>query len=132
MDKILSGTLSNTWTRLLSNELGRLSQGVGTGKPPGQQVVGTNTICFIPRNKVPVRSKVTYAYFICDVRPLKEEEHRVKLTVGGEKLDYCDDPASSAVSLLDTKIFINSFISDAHKGAIYGTADITKYYKILP
>ena len=65
---------------------------------------------------------------ICDVRPLKSEKNRVRLTVGGDKLDFEDDPSSPAAALLDIKIHLNSVISDAHKGARYGTADIKNYY----
>ena len=43
-------------------------------------------------------------------------------------MDYCGDPGSSAGSLLDAKIFMSSVISDAHKGARYGTVDIKNYY----
>ena len=36
------------------------------------------------------------------------------MTIGGDKLDYHDDTASPAASLLETKFLINSVISD-HK-----------------
>ena len=50
------------------------------------------------------------------------------MTVGGDKLDFDDDPASPDVSLLNTKIMINSVISDAHKGARFGTGDVKNFY----
>ena len=64
---------------------------------PGQKFVGTNTIFFIPRHNVLADSKVTYANFICDVCPLNEEAYRVKLTVSGDKLNYCSDPSSRGI-----------------------------------
>jgi hypothetical protein len=67
--------------------------------------------------KSPPDKKVTYGNFICDLRPLKTEKHRVRLTVGGDKLLYDVDAGSPAASLLETKLIINSTISDAHKGA---------------
>ena len=69
-----------------------------------------------------------YANFICDLRPLKDDTHRVRCTVGGNLLDYVDYPSSPAASLLDIKIHINSTISDAHQGARYATADIENFY----
>jgi hypothetical protein len=45
------------------------------------------------------------------------EAYRIRMVVGGDKLLYPDDPASPAASLLETKLLINSTISDAHKGA---------------
>ena len=49
------------------------------------------------------------------------------MTVGGDKLDAYQDVCSPAVRITDTKIHINSTISDAHRGARYGTADL-KYF----
>ena len=54
--------------------------------------------------------------------------HRVRLTVGGEKLTYNGDPSSLEISLLDLKIHLNSVISDARKVDRYLTADIIDYY----
>ena len=46
------------------------------------------------------------------------------MTVGGDKLDYNDDAASPAATLLETKLLLNSVISDAHNGARFMTIDI--------
>ena len=54
--------------------------------------------------------------------------HRVRLTVGGNKLTYNVNPISQAISLLDLKIHLNSVISDAQKFARYLTSDIINYY----
>ena len=61
-------------------------------------------------------------------RPHKEEKHRVRLTVGGDRLTYNDDVASPAVSLLETKLLLNSTISDASKGARFMTLDIKDFF----
>ena len=50
------------------------------------------------------------------------------MTVGGDRLDYDREPSSPAISLLNTKIFLNSVISDTHKGATFSTADIKNRY----
>ena len=64
--------------------------------------------------------------------PLKPKKHRVRHTVGGDKLDYEENESSPAVSLLDTKILSNNVISDTDKGAIYCTADIKNFYLNKP
>ena len=46
------------------------------------------------------------------------------MTVGGDKLDAYQDVRSPAVGITDTKINLNSTISDAHKGARYCTDDL--------
>ena len=61
---------------------------------------------------------------VCDYRPLKDEKIRVRLTIGGDKLPYNDETSSPAADLLETKILLNSTISDAHKGARFMGIDI--------
>jgi len=46
--------------------------------------------------------------------------------VGGDRLSYPDDPTSLACSLLETKIILNSVISDAKRGA--RTADLKDHF----
>ena len=46
-------------------------------------VESTDTIEFINHCKVPTNRKVTYASFVCDHRPLKDEQWRIRLVVGG-------------------------------------------------
>ena len=91
-------------------------------------MVATNTIAFIKPSQVPTGQKVTYTSFVCDHRPLKTEPFRVRLTVGGDKLAYHDDAGSPAASLLETKLLINSTISDAAKGARFLSADLKDFF----
>ena len=55
------------------------------------RIKGTDTMEFIKKADVPKHEKVTYANFGCDFRPLKSEKHRVRMTIGGDKLEYADD-----------------------------------------
>ena len=98
MDTLLNGIHGVDWTQSLTNECDRLGDG-RLGK-----VKGTNTIQFIPKESVPAGGKVTYGNFVCDHRPLKTEPLRVRLTVGGDKLDYPYEASSPASSLIDAKI----------------------------
>ena len=59
---------------------------------------------FIPFSKVPKNKKVAYANMVCDVRPTKTEKYRVRLTIGGDVLEYFGDSASPAASLIETKL----------------------------
>ena len=93
---------------------------------------GTNTIQFIYRRDMPKDKQVTYASYVCDYRPLKEEPYRVRITIGGDRLDYNDDAGSPAVNLLETKILLNSIISDADKGAQFMSADIKDHFLATP
>ena len=113
---------SNPVTRKppLSNEIGRLAQGIRDVK--GNDTLGSVLITDAPKNK-----KVAYANMVCDHRPLKKEKDRVRLTLGGYVLDYFGDTSSPAASLLEAKLLINSVISDAHRGARFMSLDI-KYH----
>ena len=59
---------------------------------------------------------------------MKQELHRVRITVGGDKL-LCDkDAGAPTVNLLERKILLNRTISDSNKGAIFMSADIKDYF----
>ena len=53
------------------------------------------------------------------MRPNKTEVYWIRMTIGGKKLDSYQDVRSTAVGITDTKIHLNSTISDAHRGASY-------------
>ena len=126
MDTLLRGihgiqreqSLTNEWDRLADGKLNR--------------VKGTKTIEFISAAQVPSGRKVTYGNFVCDYRPLKTEPNRVRLTVGGDKLDYPFDASSPASNLIDAKLLLNSTISDAPSGARFMSADLKDFFLNTP
>ena len=75
--------LQQIWSKSYANEIGRLAQGVGN------RVKGTDTMEFIEKHEVPQdRYKdVTYGRIVCDFRPQKSEQHRTRLTVGGDRIN---------------------------------------------
>ena len=133
LTKLLLGPDATIWERSLANEWGRLlAHGLGISRPAAEQVKGTGTVFFIDKTQVPKDHRVTYANFICNIRPQKTETHRVRMTAGGDKLDYPGDASSPAVSMLDAKLHINSTISDAKNGARYLGLDIKNFYLGTP
>jgi hypothetical protein len=52
--------------------------------------------------------------------------------VGGDKLPYDDDSGSPATSLLETKLILNSTISDARRGARFLSADLKDHFLASP
>ena len=83
IDKLLNGPDGKIWTQALSNEIGRLTKENDAG------VSWTNTMVLIHKFEVPTSKKVTYCSFVCDQRPYKKEPNRIRLVVGGDKLDGC-------------------------------------------
>ena len=122
LDKILKGDQADLWNRSTSNEFGRLAQGNKYG------IKYRDVMEFITKQEVPKTNKVTYASFVLNYRPLKAEPWRVRLVVGGDKLPYDDDAGSPAASLIETKLLINSVISDASKGAKFMSLDLKDFF----
>ena len=64
--------------------------------------------------------------------PHKSEPYRIRLTFGGDRLDFPDDTSSPAASLLETKLLLNSTISDAHLVARFVTIDLKDFFLATP
>ena len=126
IDTLLQGDSRTIWSNALSNEWDRLADGKLNSVTP------THTIRFIKESEIPKGRKVTYGNFVCDIRPFKEEPNRVRLTVGGEKLEYSYDATSPASTLIETKLMLNSTISDAHKGAKFCSIDVKDFFLKTP
>ena len=126
IDSVLKGSDRIIWAQSLSNEWGRLAQG------NDNNVMGTDTIEFIHQHEVPAQQDIAYATFVLDYRPLKSEPYRIRITVGGDRLTYNADAGSPAANMLETKILINSTISDASRGARFMSADLKDFFLATP
>ena len=51
---------------------------------------------------------------------------------GGDKLNYDGDAGAPAASLLETKLMINSVISDAKHGAKFMSCDLKDFFLATP
>jgi hypothetical protein len=60
---------------------------------------------------IPNDIQITYGKIVCDYKPHKQEKERVRLTVGGDRLDYAGDVATSEADITTFKILINSTLS---------------------
>ena len=88
INKLVAGPNGPTWTCLLANEFGRLCKGIEINRPKAYRIKGTDKTFFTTKGKILKDRKITYANFICNIRPQKSETHRVRLTAGGNKLNY--------------------------------------------
>ncbi len=99
---------------------------------PGQ-VTGTDTIFFIPKDKVlQAKTKdVMYGLITCLIRPEKTNEpNRTRLVAGGDRVHYPFDTGTPTTNLLTIKLLINSVISTP--GARFFTMDIKNIYLYTP
>ena len=94
---LIRGANKDIWKTSQANNHDRLDQYVGTRLP-----TGTNTVFFIPRLAIPAGRTVTYSRLVANIRPHKTEMHRVRVTVGGNKLDFPGDTTTNCASLTTT------------------------------
>jgi hypothetical protein len=72
--------------------------GFGNEKVPFQgihDIPGTYTCLFVELPNIPKDRKITYGKVVCDYKPHKKEKERDILTVGGGRLYYSSDVATS-------------------------------------
>jgi hypothetical protein len=106
--------LQPLWKRGFGNECGRLFQSI-------RDIPGTDTCFFIKLTNNPKYRKINYGKIFCDYKPHKTEEERVRLTVGGDKIDYSGDVATSTADITTFKILINSTLSTEDAAMMMGT-----------
>ena len=104
-------------------EIHRLAQGHG-------DIVGTNTIHFIPFSAVPKGRKPTYVRVVCAYRPEKEIPERVRWTAGGDRVDYPGKVSTKTADMVTVKVHINSVLSTP--GARHMTVDLKDFYLGTP
>jgi hypothetical protein len=115
--------LQPLWTWGFGNEWGRLFQGI-------RDIPETDTCFFIKFKNIPNDRKITSGKIVCDYKPHKQEKERVRLTVGGNILDYSGDVATSTADITTFKILINSTLST--EDAAMMMMDIKNYYLVTP
>jgi hypothetical protein len=110
-------SLQPLWKRGFGNEVGRLFQGI-------RDIPGTDTCFFVELTSIPKDRHITYGKIV------KKEKERVRLTVGGDMLDYSGDVVTSTADITTFKILINSTLSTAD--AAMTMMDIKNYYLGTP
>jgi hypothetical protein len=96
-------SLRPLWKRGFGNEF----QGI-------RDTPGTDTYFFFELKNIQKDRHITYGIIVCDYKPHKKEKERVRLTVGGDRVDYSGDVATSTVDIKTFKILINSTLSTAY------------------
>ena len=111
----------------MADEMGRLMNGRGANS---NMPTGTETIFPIPVTSNPAGRKATYACIVCADRPENENPPRVRLTVGGDQIDFPGNVSTKTSGLTTMKIHLNSVISmpEAH----YMTGDFKDFYLGTP
>lgn len=119
--KLKAGPDGPLWICSMSNELGRLAQGVLPHMP-----TGTDTIFFIKQSQLPPGRTATYMRIVAELKPNKAEIRRIRCTVGGNRIDYPGNVSTPTSDLTTAKILFNSVIST--KNAKFTAFDISNFY----
>ena len=82
-------------------------------------------VASIPRDRT-----VTYARIVCDYWPQKKDPNRVRITEGGNLINYPYKLTTRTADLITTKLLWNSVISTP--GARYMCIDIKNMYLMTP
>ena len=74
-------------------------------------IPGTGTTKLILKYEVTTVHTVTYAWFVCDYNPQKEEIHRTRITVGVDPINYPGNVTTRGADMKTIKLFLNSVVS---------------------
>ena len=91
---------------------------------------GTNTIFFIPRDKVPAGIKLTYGIIVAEIRPQKSETHCTILTVGVNVINFPGYVTIPNADLITAKLVFNNVLSTKNSKCM--CADIANLYPNNP
>ena len=79
---------------------------------------------------IPKNQTVTYVRVVVDFRPQKEDPHRIRITAGGNLINYPGELSTRTADLTTSKLMWNSVLST--EGAKYMCLDIKKIYLSAP
>lgn len=117
-----------TWTKAFGKEFGNLAQGDNNTNTPGTDSIFVLTHEEIQR--IPHDRTITYARIVVDYRTQKKDPNRVRLTAGGNLIDYPGELTTRTADLTTTKMLWNSVISTTD--ARYLCLDIKNFYLGTP
>jgi hypothetical protein len=80
--------------------------------------------------KIPKNQTVTYARVLVDFRPQKADPHCIRITVGGNLINYPGKLSTRTADLTTSKLMWNSVLST--EGAKYMCFDIKNFYLTAP
>ena len=116
------------WQTAFGKDFGGMAQG---DMKTGQK--GTNSIFVMRHDKIKIIPKdrtITYARVVVDFRPQKADPHRIRITAGGNLINYPGELSTQTADLTTSKLMWNSVLST--KGAKYICLDIKNFYLTAP
>lgn len=122
---LIWGPDAHIWRTALANDLGRLTQGVGTRMKHGK-----NKMLFMHPKSISKEKKATHVRLVSDTRPLKAEVNRARSTIGRDRLPFDGSTAATPSTLTTAKVRLNSTTSDPDAQCM--TLDTKDYFYGTP
>ncbi len=119
---------SEVWQTAFGKDFGGMAQG---DNKTGQK--GTNSIFVMTHNEIRALQKnqtVTYARVVVDFCPQKADPHRIRITAGGNLINYPGELSTWTADLTTSKLMWNSVLSTT--GANYMCLYIKNSYLTAP
>ncbi len=117
-----------TWQTAFGKDFGGIAQGdIKTGQK------GTNAIFVMTHAeilRIPADRTITYARVVVDFRPQKADPHCIRITAGGNLINYPGELTTRTADLITSKLMWNSVLST--EGAKYMCLDINNFYLTAP
>ena len=115
--------IAEVWKTAFGKEFGGLAQGDNKTKTKGTDAIFVMTHDDIQRLK---GKAYTYAQVVMDFRPQKEDPNRIRITAGGDKIQYDGELSVRSADITTAKLHWNSVIST--DDARYMCLDISLFY----
>ncbi|MEM1009355.1 MAG: hypothetical protein AAGJ35_10145, partial [Myxococcota bacterium] len=106
--ELLCSSHGHLWSRSASKEFRHLFDGNKTIPS------GTKTMTFIHKDEIPANKRCTYLQIVCAYRPEKEDPNRIRVTAGGNLVEYHSSLTTKTAELTTVKTHWNSVISTPH------------------
>ena len=112
----------DVWSKASGKEIGRLAEGLPTQ-------CSSNLMTIIPQDR---RKDVTYVRICVNYRPEKEDPNRVRITVGGDRINYPGDVGTPTADMLLVKLLFNSQQHCLNERRKFMSLDISNFYLNRP
>jgi hypothetical protein len=119
--QLIRGPNAGEWLYSIANDFGRLTKDVAPHMPSGSE-----TMRYLSHHQLPPGRQATYARFVATEHPHRAETKQVRLTVGGNLVNYPDKASTPTADLSTVKLLLNSVISTP--GASFATFDPKDFY----
>ena len=97
------------WQRAFGKDFGGMAQGCNEMGQKGTNAIFVMTHAEIPN--IPKDRTVTYARVVVDFRPQKEDPHRIRITAGGNLINYPGKLLTWTADITTSKLMWNSVLS---------------------